>query len=86
MIADAETGSKGLPLGVQEYKDKFKAVLSVNGKQKHLGCFEDIESAFATYAKMKEDHVKAVAERWRDRIENCAYDALMVWQVQVPDK
>lgn len=86
LIADSETGSKDLPMGVQKYNDKYKAVLSIDGKQKHLGCFEDIESAFATYAKMKEDNVKAVAERWRDRIENRAYDALMVWQVQVPDK
>lgn len=86
LIANSEVSDKGLPMGVRKHKDKFKAVLSMDNKQKHLGCFDDIASAFAVYTKSKEDYAKVVAERWRDRIENRAYEALMVWQVQVPDK
>ena len=34
---------------------------------------------------MKEEHIKNMAEKWKDRIDERAYNALMNYEVEITD-
>ena len=41
--------------------------------------------AFHAYKAVKEQHAKVLANKWKDKIEPRAYDALMNYQVEITD-
>ena len=55
------------------------------GKQEWLGCFNTEVEAFNAYKQAKEAFVKEVAEKWKDRIDPRAYNALMNYEVSIDD-
>ena len=51
--ADSKTGIKG----VRRYQSGYRVELKIDGRKKHIGCFNTIEAASAAYAvKAKEHH------------------------------
>lgn len=76
-----------LPIGVSKHKEmnSFSSSLSVNGKMKYLGSFKTPEEAFFAYKIAKEDHIKEVANKWKDKIDPRVYEALMNYQVEITD-
>ena len=84
-----KTSSKSrgdLPIGV--CKDKgggFKAQLRNWVGRKHLGTFPAPELAFQAYKAAKEQAIKDMANKWKDQIDPCAYDALIAYQVEITD-
>ena len=83
------TASRGAYLiGVCWHKrDKvFMATVGKSkGKREHLGYFKTELEAFKAYKKAKEAIVKEQAEKWKDRIDLRAYEALMNYQVEITD-
>ena len=75
------------PVGVyfQKARGKFTAQLHINGKQKHLGCFNTPEEAFQAYKTAKEANIKVVAEKWKDQLDERVYQALMAYEVNIND-
>lgn len=75
------------PVGVSFHKrdNKYQASLHVGSCRKHLGCFVSAEEAFRAYKQAKEDHIKEVANKWRDQIDPRVYEALMNYQVEITD-
>lgn len=71
------------PLGVSFNKDvgMYSARCSVNGKLRHLGCFDCPDAAHAIYKQFKEDLCKKTASKWYGQIDIRAYNALMNWKV-----
>ena len=64
----------------------FVARVSKNkGKQEHLGYFNTEIEAFNAYKEAKESFVKEQAEKWKGKIDNRAYDALMSYKVEITD-
>lgn len=55
------------------------AVLTIKGKQNHLGSFSNEREAHLTYVKAKESAVRSAAAEWRKSIEERAYKALAEW-------
>lgn len=72
------------PIGVSFKKSigKYVASMSVNSKVTHLGCFSTASQAHQAYVVAKEAYVKEVANEWRGRIDERAYEALMRWTVK----
>ena len=68
-------------------KDKaFVAKARKNkGKSEHLGIFKTEIEAFNAYKQAKETFVKEQAEKWKDRIDGRAYNALMNYEVEITD-
>ena len=68
-------------------RDKaFKAQVSKSkGKQEHLGYFKTEIEAFNAYKTAKESFVKEQAEKWKDKIDERAYEALINYQVEITD-
>ena len=64
----------------------FVAQASKNkGKSERLGIFKTELEAFKAYKIAKESFVKEQAEKWRDKIDTRAYEALMNYTVEIAD-
>ena len=55
------------------------------GKQEWLGSFKTEIESFNAYKKAKEAFVKEQAEKWKDKIDDRAYEALMNYTVEITD-
>ena len=75
------------PIGIYEDKQagKFKVRISVEGKQKHIGRYCCEKEAFYAYKVAKEQYIKEVANKWKDKIDPRVYDALMKWEINIDD-
>lgn len=63
----------------------YKVSLSHGGEKKHLGYFTNEIDAFNSYKKHKERFIKKQAEKWRGKISDKTYEALMNYQVEITD-
>ena len=75
------------PVGVTYHKssNNYAAQISMFGKRKHLGMFNTKLEAFDAYKTAKEWHIKEMANKWKDKIDIRAYNALMNYQVEITD-
>ena len=55
------------------------------GGSEHLGLFNTEIEAFNAYKQAKENHIKELANKWKGKIDERAYDALMNYQVEITD-
>lgn len=70
-------------LGVRKKQNdkKYYSAISVNAKRLFIGSFDTENEAHQAYVVAKEAYVKEVANKWRGRIDERVYDALMNWTV-----
>lgn len=75
------------PIGVTFIKEsnKFRSQLRIDGKIIILGLFNTPVEAFNVYKEAKEQQAKVLAERWRDKIDERVYNALMNYTVKITD-
>ena len=65
---------------------KFSATVNLNiGKPVRLGFYKTEIEAFNAYKQAKEAHIKNMANKWKGKIDNRAYDALMSYKVEITD-
>ena len=55
------------------------------GKQEWLGCFNTEIEAFNAYKQAKENYIKEQANKWKGKIDDRAYKALMNYEVNIDD-
>ena len=55
------------------------------GKPENLGYFKTEIEAFNAYKTAKESFVKEQAEKWKGKIDERAYNALMNYRVEITD-
>ena len=83
------TASRGEYLiGVHWSKSNKAFVAQVKknkGKQEFLGYFNTELEAFNAYKQAKELYIKEQANKWKDKIDERAYNALMNYQVEITD-
>ena len=64
----------------------FTSMVSKNkGRHEHLGLFNTELEAFNAYKEAKEYFIKEQANKWKGKIDNRAYDALMSYKVEITD-
>ena len=64
----------------------FVATVRKNkGKQEHLGYFKTELEAFNAYKQAKESFIKEQANKWKGKIDDRAYEALMSYEVNIDD-
>jgi len=75
------------PVGVSFHKriKKFQAQITRGNGRESLGYFSTPEEAFHTYKLAKESYAKELAEKWKDKIDQRAYEALMNYKVEITD-
>ena len=75
-------------IGVSWHKTKKAFVAQVNknkGKREWLGSFNTELEAFKAYKVAKESFIKEQANKWKDKIDERAYEALMNYAVEITD-
>ena len=75
-------------IGVYWNKKASAFVARVNnnkGKREYLGLFKTELEAFNAYKQAKESFVKEQANKWKDQIDERAYNALMNYTVEITD-
>lgn len=80
-----ERKSKDLPRGVLKHHNKFQASFSRKNKKVYLGLFNTLEEAFQAYKQAKEDYIKELAEKYKDKITEQVYQALINYKVDIND-
>ena len=83
------TASRGKHLiGVSWHKRDKAFVAQVNknkGNREHLGFFKTELEAYNAYKTAKESFIKEQANKWKDKIDERAYNALMSYEVSIDD-
>lgn len=76
------------PIGVHWCNTKKVFVAQVNrggGKQDYFGQYSTPEEAFQAYKVAKEDYLKELAEKWKGKIDDRAYQAMLNYEVEITD-
>ena len=76
------------PIGVHYCKSKKSFISQINrnkGQQDYLGKFNTPEEAFFAYKEAKEAFIKEQANKWKDKIDPRAFQALMTYEVDIND-
>lgn len=86
--ADAARGDCPIGVSCRESDGKYTAACGgggTMGRDTFIGAFNTPEAAFAAYKVAKEKRIKEVANKWRDKIDIRAYNALMSYEVLITD-
>ena len=67
------------------YKAFVAQVNKNKGKSERLGIFKTEIEAFKAYKTAKETFIKEQANKWKDKIDPSAYEALMNWTISIDD-
>lgn len=75
------------PLGVnyEKKKGKYCAELNTDGRTVKLGHFNTAEEAFMEYKRHKEAVIIVTADRYKGKIPDKAYNAMMNWKIEITD-
>ena len=83
---DNNRGEYLIGVGWDKVAKTFKARVNKNkGKREYLGFFNTEIEAFNAYKKAKEAFIKEQANKWKDKIDERAYEALMKYTVEITD-
>lgn len=88
LFVNCNTVRGSSPLGVYFEKEsgKFKVrCAGVDGNRVYLGRFTVERLAFETYKSFKETVVKQLAEKYKDQLDQRAYQALINYEVNIND-
>lgn len=83
--SNATRGSYPLGVCLDRRTNKFQAYCKVNGKKKHIGCYNSPEEAFEAYREFKEELIKSTADEYKDYIPDKLYDAMYNYEVSIFD-
>lgn len=86
-FATLKSRQESLPLGVHYSKrlKKYKAEISKDRQKFYLGLFDNMQDAFQVYKVEKEKHLKELADRYKDVIEDKVYNTLYSYEVSIND-
>lgn len=79
------------PIGVmyckpqRRFKECYRAVICKGNTKVHLGCFKTAEEAFNAYKVAKEEWIKDIANKWKDKLDPRVYAAMCNYQVEMTD-
>lgn len=66
-------------------KTRYRARIQRGDKWESLGTYSTTKEAFYVYKPIKEAHIKALANKWKDQIDPRVYNALMCWEINIDD-
>lgn len=73
-------------IGVVKKGNKYIARTNVGkSKKKHIGSYDNEIEAFNAYKRAKEEYIKQVADKYRNRIPKKLYDAMYRYEVEITD-
>lgn len=77
--------SKTGVMGVQFFRGKYVVYISKYGINRLRGTFENVVDAMNFYKRERELYIKEVAEKWKDKLKDNVYQAVMSYEVKIND-
>ena len=86
-LTNKKAVDSGYPIGVLFHKASGRLVsqITINGKKKYLGLFDNSLDAFNTYKREKENQAKHLAEKYKQVTDDRIYKALIYYKVDMND-
>ena len=84
-LAIKDSKHKKFHVGVRKNRNKYEVICCINSKSTYLGLFNTEIEAFNAYKQAKENYLKELADKWKGKIDDRAYEALMSYQVEITD-
>lgn len=85
LIINAKAARNEYPVGIDYFNNKYRARMAYSGKQIVIGEFDNLEEAFNRYKEYKEKFIKDIAERYKDKIPDKLYQAMVNWKIEYDD-
>lgn len=89
LFTKRELDRGSLPIGVthrpEHSKYKFMARCNFGNGAVGLGSYNTPEDAFYAYKKVKEEHIKHMADLYKDVIDSRVYEAMYCYEVEITD-
>lgn len=73
------------PIGVSHDRGRYRAALNIDGRNVKLGTYDTPKEAFMVYKKHKEALVLITADRYKGKIPDKVYDAMINWKIEIDD-
>ena len=73
------------PIGIDKFEGRFRVRVKHKGKNILFEYYDNIEEAFNRYKEEKEKLIQEMAEKYKDKIPQKLYDAMMNWVVEYDD-
>jgi hypothetical protein len=73
------------PIGVYKVREKYLAMVNVNGEAVRLGLFDTVEEAFQAYKIAKEREIKRVADKYKNQLTATCYEVMCGWIIEITD-
>ena len=84
--SNASRGNLFIGVTFDKASNNYRSCVCIgNGKRLDLGAYNTEIEAFNAYKKAKENYLKELANKWKDKIDDRAYNALMNYQVEITD-
>lgn len=78
--------ASNLPLGISQLLLKYRVdSRNEDFTNTYLGTFKTIEEAFKVYKKHKENVIKLIADKYKNKIPQKLYDAMYRYEVEITD-
>ena len=91
MLTKSDRKRGKYPIGVtfRIPRNKFRAQMSIMVQEKkkkiHLGHFDSPQEAFQAYKIAKEAYLREVSEKWKDKLDKRAFEALYNYKIETTD-
>lgn len=73
------------PIGVCKDGRRYRGSLNIDGKNVHLHYWKTPEEAFAEYKRHKEALILIMADKYKGKIPEKVYEALINWKIEIDD-
>lgn len=72
-------------MSYEKSKNRYRASLNVDGKNVKLGYYNTPEEVFLEYRRHKEALIIVMADRYKGKIPDKVYNAMMNWKIEMDD-
>lgn len=85
MFAKSDAKRGDYPIGVSKHGNGFRARVLTLNKTVNIGTYKTIEEAFDAYKRAKEEYIRLIAKKWKEKLNPRVYNALHNYKVEITD-
>lgn len=85
MFTKSEAKRGDYPIGVSKHGSGFRARVLALNKSVNIGTYKTTQEAFDAYKRAKEEYIRLISEKWKEKLDHSVYNALQNYKVEITD-